>query len=158
MNPEWVRELCLSLAGATEHVIWGNDLTFKVAGKIFAHTVLEPAPVWLSFKVTPQNFYELTERQNIIPAPYLARAQWIALQTRDALRSDELGALIRESYALVVAKLPKKTQQSLSATGVKTAALRPSSKRMARPRMAKRQHARRKKARGKKNAGKNKKE
>jgi predicted DNA-binding protein (MmcQ/YjbR family) len=114
MNPEWVRELCLSLPGATEHVIWGNDLTFKVAGKIFAHTVLEPAPVWLSFKASPENFYLLTERQNIIPAPYLARAQWIALQSRDALASEELATLVRESYALVVAKLPKKTQQSLS--------------------------------------------
>src|SRR5271155_5873060 len=98
MNPEWVRKLCLSLPGATEHVIWGNDLTFKVARKIFAHTVLEPAPVWLSFKTTSEKFYDLTERQNIIPAPYLARAQWIALQTRDALPSEELAASIRESY------------------------------------------------------------
>jgi|SRR5271156_3002522 len=118
MNPEWVRERCLSFPSATEHVIWGNDLTFKIAGKIFAHLVLDPAPpVWLSFKATPENFYELTERQNIIPAPYMARASYVALQTRDALTGEELASLLRESYELVVARLPKKTRELL-ASGV----------------------------------------
>jgi predicted DNA-binding protein (MmcQ/YjbR family) len=96
-------------------VIWGNDLTFKVGGKMFAHAVLEPAPVWLSFKTSPDNFFELTERPNIIPAPYLARAQWVALETRDALSPRELSALLKESYDMIVAKLPKKTRDALGA-------------------------------------------
>src|ERR1700720_1603529 len=114
MDASWIRDLCLSFPSVTEHVIWGSDLTFKVAGKMFAHTVLEPAPVWLSFKTSPENFFELTERPHIIPAPYLARAKWVALETKDALSSAELSALIRESYDLVVAKLPKKTRDSLT--------------------------------------------
>jgi predicted DNA-binding protein (MmcQ/YjbR family) len=114
MDASWVRDLCLSFPFVTEHMIWGNDLTFKVAGKMFAHAVLEPAPVWLSFKTSPENFFELTERPHIIPAPYLARAKWVALETKDALSSAELSALIRESYDLVVAKLPKKTRDSLT--------------------------------------------
>ncbi len=114
MNPEWVRERCLSFPSATEHVIWGTDLTFKVAGKIFAHLALDPEPVWLSFKTTPENFYELNERPNIIPAPYMARASYVALQTRDALAAEELAALLRESYDLVVAKMPKKTRHALA--------------------------------------------
>lgn len=114
MDASWVRDLCLSFPSVTEHVIWGNDLTFKVGGKMFAHAVLEPAPVWLSFKTSPDNFFELTERPNILPAPYLARAKWIALETKDALPSAELSTLIRESYDLVVAKLPKKTRDSLT--------------------------------------------
>jgi predicted DNA-binding protein (MmcQ/YjbR family) len=81
---------------------------------MFAHTVFEPSPVWLSFKTSPDNFYELTERAGIIPAPYLARAQWVALETKDALSSSELAALVRDSYDLVVAKLPKKTRDSLT--------------------------------------------
>jgi predicted DNA-binding protein (MmcQ/YjbR family) len=113
MDASWVRDLCLSFSSATEHVIWGNDLTFKVGGKMFAHAVLEPAPVWLSFKASPESFFELTERQNIIPAPYLARAKWVALETRDALSSSELSTLLRESYDLVAAKLPKKLRDSL---------------------------------------------
>jgi predicted DNA-binding protein (MmcQ/YjbR family) len=110
---EWVRELCLSFPNATEQVTWGADLTFRVSGKIFAVTVLEPAKVWLSFKCSAENFAELTERDGIIPAPYLARAQWVALESKEALRKDELAALLRESYDLVFARLPKKTQQAL---------------------------------------------
>jgi predicted DNA-binding protein (MmcQ/YjbR family) len=114
MDASWIRDLCLSFPAVTEHVIWGSDLTFKVAGKMFAHAVLEPAPVWLSFKACPENFYDLTERPDIIPAPYLARAQWVALETKDALSSAELAALVRDSYDLIVAKLPKKIRDSLS--------------------------------------------
>jgi predicted DNA-binding protein (MmcQ/YjbR family) len=115
MYPEWVRGVCMQFPAVTEHMIWGNDLTFKVANKMFAHAVLDPGPpVWLSFKTSPENFYQLTERQNIIPAPYLARAQWIALETRDALPTAELASLLREAYDLVVAKLPARTRASLS--------------------------------------------
>ncbi|HXM93769.1 MAG TPA: MmcQ/YjbR family DNA-binding protein [Candidatus Dormibacteraeota bacterium] len=114
MNVDWVRERCLSFPRSTEQIIWGNDLTFKIVGKIFAHMALEPAPVWLSFKTSPEDFAELTERPNIIPAPYLARAKWVALETKDALPSDELAHFLRASYDMVVAKLPKKTREALA--------------------------------------------
>ena len=114
MNVDWLRELCLSFPHATEQIQWGSDLLFKVGGKMFAVTPLEPAPVCLSFKASPENFAELTERPNIIPAPYLARAQWVALQTRDAVPQGELSQLLRESYDMVFAKLPKKLRDSLA--------------------------------------------
>ena len=114
MNVDWLRELCLSFPNATEQIQWGSDLLFKVGGKIFAVTPLEPARVCLSFKASPETFAELTERPKIIPAPYLARAQWVALETRDALAQNELSQLLRESYDLVFAKLPKKLRDGLS--------------------------------------------
>jgi predicted DNA-binding protein (MmcQ/YjbR family) len=114
MNVEQLRELCLSFPHATEQIQWGSDLLFKVGGKMFAATPLEPARVCLSFKTSPENFAELTERPNIIPAPYLARAQWVALETRDALPQGELSQLLRESYDLVFAKLPKRLRDSLA--------------------------------------------
>lgn len=119
MDVDWLRGLCLSFPGATEQIQWGYDLLFKVGGKMFAVTPLEPAPVWLSFKASPENFAELTERPNIIPAPYLARAQWVALENKEALASEELARLLRESYEMICAKLPKKTRESLSRTSVK---------------------------------------
>ena len=73
MDVECLRQTCLSLPGTTEQVQWGNDLLFKVGGKMFAITALEPSAVWLSFKASPESFAELTERPNIVPAPYLAR-------------------------------------------------------------------------------------
>lgn len=120
MDLERLRALCLALPGVTEHTIWEGDLTFKVGGKMFAHTVLEPGhPVWLSFKASPEDFAELTERSNIIPAPYLARAQWVALETRDALGAEELEQLIRTAHKLVVARLPKKTREALARDSAK---------------------------------------
>jgi predicted DNA-binding protein (MmcQ/YjbR family) len=114
MNVDWLREVCLSFPGATEQIQWGSDLLFKVGGKMFAVAPLEPAPVCLSFKASQESFAELTERPNIIPAPYLARAQWVALQTRDALPTDELARLLRDSYDMVFAKLPKKARDTVS--------------------------------------------
>jgi predicted DNA-binding protein (MmcQ/YjbR family) len=113
MNADWVRQRCLSFPHATERVTWGSDLTFRVGEKIFAVTVLEPAPVWLSFKCSPEDFAELTERPGIIPAPYLARAQWVALQSKDALPMNELSELLRRSYEMVIAKLPKSAREGL---------------------------------------------
>jgi len=126
VNVDWLRELCLSFPGATEQIQWGSDLLFKVGGKMFAATPLEPASVWLSFKVSPENFVELTERPNIIPAPYLARAQWVALETKDAVLPEELAGRLRDSYDMIFAKLPRKTRESISSA--KPTARKPRSK------------------------------
>ncbi|OLE57942.1 MAG: hypothetical protein AUG13_01500 [Chloroflexi bacterium 13_1_20CM_2_59_7] len=151
MDVDWLRELCLSFAGTTEQIQWGYDLVFKVSGKMFAVTPLEPAPVCLSFKASPESFAELTERQNIIPAPYMARAQWVALQTRDALTRDELTRLLRESYEMVFAKLPKKMRETVS--GARTGAAHAGNKKMPirkmrRKKALKKKAAKEKRARG----------
>jgi predicted DNA-binding protein (MmcQ/YjbR family) len=114
MNIDQLRKLCLSFPGATEQIQWGDDLLFKVGGKMFAVTRLEPAKIWISLKASPENFAELTERPGILPAPYLARAKWIALESKDALPAAETAQLLRESYELVLAKLPRKIRESIA--------------------------------------------
>lgn len=143
MDIEWVRNLCLSFPQTTEEEVWENDLTFKVAGKMFAHSVLVPAPVWLSFKASDESFAELTERPAIIPAPYLARAKWVALETKDALSPQELAALLRASYDMVVAKLPKRTRDAIS-TG-RTDFRKPSGKKSSTQRRVPKRYNRKKK-------------
>lgn len=109
MDIEQVRAYCLSFSHVTESVQWGNDLVFKIGGKMFAVTVLEGASKYcLSFKCTPEKFGELTEEEGIDPAPYVARYHWVALQRFNALSGKELKALLRNAYDLVLAKLPKK--------------------------------------------------
>ena len=115
MAAEWVRQHCLSFPQATENVQWGNDLVFKVAGKMFAVLCLEPSQHVLSFKCTPEDFAQLTELQGIVPAPYLARAHWVALEHVNALPAKELKSKLRNSYDLVVEKLPKGTRAALTA-------------------------------------------
>ena len=115
MNTPWVRRLCLSLPHTTESIQWGEHLVFKVGGKIYAIAALEPQDVWLSFKCVPEEFANLTEVPGIIPAPYLARAQWVALETFDALPATELERLLKQAHALIFAKLPRKKQAELTA-------------------------------------------
>ena len=114
MDLDSLRKLCLSFPGVTEQIQWGDNLLFKVGGRMFVVTNLEPAPVWMSFKADPEKFFELVERPGVIPAPYLARAKWIALETADAIPAGELEQLLREAYDLVSAKLPAKVRESLA--------------------------------------------
>ena len=67
----------------------------------------------IGFKVDDHRFLELTDREGIIPAPYLARAKWVLVQDAKRLGDAELKTLIARSRELVVAKLPKKLQLEL---------------------------------------------
>ena len=118
MHIDQLRKFCLSFPGVTEQIQWGDDLLFKVGGKMFAVTRLEPAKVWISLKANPESFAELTERPGVIPAPYLARAKWIALESPDTLPEAEIVELLRESYELVLAKLPRKVRESVGKRAV----------------------------------------
>jgi len=120
VNIDQLRQLCLSFPGATEQIQWEDNLLFKVGGKMFAITPLMPTHPWLSLKADPQDFPDLTERPGIIPAPYLARAKWIAIESREALPQAEVAALLRKSYDLVVAKLPRKARESLTEPSART--------------------------------------
>jgi predicted DNA-binding protein (MmcQ/YjbR family) len=115
MNIEWIRRYCLSLPHTTEQVQWGDNLVFKTGGKIYAILALEPGGIWLSFKCSPEDFAALTENTGILPAPYLARAHWVALETEDALPRADIKRLVRRSHELVFAKLPRKTRAALEA-------------------------------------------
>jgi predicted DNA-binding protein (MmcQ/YjbR family) len=115
MDIESVRELCLSFPHVTEKVQWGNDLVFKIGGKMFAVTILEGASQYsLSFKCSPEKFTELVEQDGIDPAPYSARYHWVALQRFDVMSEKELKRLLRDAYDLVFEKLPKKLKAQLS--------------------------------------------
>jgi predicted DNA-binding protein (MmcQ/YjbR family) len=113
MDTEWVRKFCLSLPHTTEQIQWEDDLVFKVGGKMFAMVVLVPAPVWMSFKCSTEEFAELVEQHGIIPAPYLARAQWVALTPECSLPQAEIKRLLRQAHDMVFANLPRKTQTEL---------------------------------------------
>jgi predicted DNA-binding protein (MmcQ/YjbR family) len=116
MNVDWVRAHCIALPHTTEEILWGDDLVFKIGGKMYAVVVLG-APhhkVVMSLKCTPEVVGVLVERPGMIPAPYAARSLWVALVGEDALPRTEIKGLISRSYELVVAKLPKKKQAELA--------------------------------------------
>ncbi len=106
---DWVRKLCLSLPDATEKLQWGENLCFKVRGKIFAIVDLSLGKLSpITLKSAPEQFHELLEIEGISQAPYVGRYKWIFLEHSNVVVSRDLKALIRQSYELVVAKAPKK--------------------------------------------------
>jgi predicted DNA-binding protein (MmcQ/YjbR family) len=114
MNLEKLREYCLSLPQVTEEVLWQKDLVFKIGGKMFAVIGLDAGPAsQFSFRCTPEEFAELTERDGIIPTPYAARYHWVAVQKPGALNQAEIKRLINDSYEMAKAGLKKKSQAQL---------------------------------------------
>jgi predicted DNA-binding protein (MmcQ/YjbR family) len=109
MTVDSIRRFCLSFPQAKENLQWGDDLCFKVGGKIFAVLALGSVPQGLSFKCTPEKFAELVEQDGIVPAPYVGRYKWILLERVDVLRQAELEELITQSYELVAAKTKSKS-------------------------------------------------
>ena len=126
MTIDIVRLICRALPGVTEDIKWGSDLVFSVGGKMFA-VVNTERPHTLAFKCTPEVFGELTERDGIIPAPYLARAMWVRERTvGEVLERREMEELLKASYELVVSGLPKSRRPGAP---IKTAKRSPSRKR-----------------------------
>jgi predicted DNA-binding protein (MmcQ/YjbR family) len=110
-----LRRVCASLPHAEPERKWGNVDTFLVRRRMFAILVLDerdrPKDLW--FKVDAERFLELTDRPGIRPAPYLARAGWVAIDAPRRFPLAELAPLIERSQRLVVAGLPQRVQRAL---------------------------------------------
>ena len=116
MTPDAVEDFCRSLPGAAFSVQWGGAHVFKVGGKLF--TILaglsRGAPeAW--FKTSDFSYILLIEQPGIRPAPYLARAKWVAAAL-DALPPDDLQAYLREAHRLVLAKLTRAARAEILGT------------------------------------------
>ena len=114
-----LEKFLLALPGATLSIQWGNDRVFKVGGKMFA-VMGDPNDKnyagGISFKASSESFRILTELDGIVPAPYLARAEWVRLDKLKRLKTAELKAYLTRAHAIVASGLPKKTQKALGIT------------------------------------------
>ncbi|MGC2581883.1 MAG: MmcQ/YjbR family DNA-binding protein, partial [Acidobacteriaceae bacterium] len=98
---------------------WGDNLVFwvgdkAIGGKMFAIVNLDAPNQVTSFAAGPERFAELVEREGVYPAPYLARAHWVAIERWTTLQVSELKELLRAARALVYEKLPKRTKAVLA--------------------------------------------
>ena len=123
MDIDQIRQYCLSFPDATENLQWGDDLCFKIGGKIFVTLGLDNPR--LCFKCATETFAELIEREDIRPAPYVGRFKWVMLDRLDAVASAELKVLIRQSYEMISAKTPRQaSRRTARARAVKKSAAR----------------------------------
>jgi predicted DNA-binding protein (MmcQ/YjbR family) len=120
MDSESTRAFLLRLPCVEETLQWGNNLVFwvgdkAIGGKMFALLNLDAdSNGVLSFAAGPEGAAELLEIEGIVPAPYLARAHWVAMERWNALRTSELEARLRAARDITEAKLPKRTREVLA--------------------------------------------
>lgn len=120
MDAEKLRAYLLSLPDVVETMQWGDNLVYWVAdkgigGKMFALASLTPDRGGvLSFAAGEERFAELVEREGVFPAPYLARAHWVAVERWTTLPAYELKELLAAAREIIYAKLPKRTKDVLA--------------------------------------------
>ena len=116
MNIEEFRDYCLKKRGVTEEFPFDEfTLVFKVAGKMFALTNLDGD--WnLALKCDPEKAIELREQYSEIrPGYHMNKIHWNTVQMNGSLSEKLVLELIDHSYELVVAKLPARLRNELSA-------------------------------------------
>lgn len=108
-----IQALCKKFPHVTEDVKWETHLCYCVGSKIFIITNPDGSPVTASFKVSDEDFIELSEREGFMPAPYLARYKWIHVDNISRFTKKEWTKYLEAAYKLVAAKLPAKTRKQL---------------------------------------------
>jgi predicted DNA-binding protein (MmcQ/YjbR family) len=101
----------LALPHATLVHQWRDDSVAKIGEKVFALFDRDGGEIW--FKASDMAFRMLPELPHVRPAPYFARAGWLAVGPEAPISADELAAYLREAYALVAARLTRKARTAL---------------------------------------------
>lgn len=107
MQLEEMRTKTLALKGVTEDIKWENHLCFNIGSKIFLITNPDEFSESACFKASEQTFDELQRIPGVIPAPYLARSNWLYVDDIRKIPSADWTALIEEAYRLIFEKWRK---------------------------------------------------
>ena len=101
----------MSLRGTSLVHQWRDDSVAKVGGKLFALLDRDPGEVWL--KVSEMSFDMLGDLPGVRPAPYFARASWLAIGPEAPLGEEEIRAYIAEAHRLIAMRLTRKLRMEL---------------------------------------------
>ena len=111
MTPAELRALCLSHNAAVEDFPFPSNpglSAFKVLGKVFAISALAEEPLKVSLTCDPELAVGLrAAHPAIAPGRYLDKRHWNTATLDGSLPDDMVADLIEDSYALVVATLPR---------------------------------------------------
>lgn len=127
MDAERLRAYLLALPHVVETMQWGANLVFwagdkAIGGKMFALLNLDEPPdpasgkphLLLSYSVGPTRYPELVEIESLVPAPYMARIHWVAVERWDVFTDAEWQRELRAAYEITLAKMPPKTRKILA--------------------------------------------
>lgn len=117
MNVEELREYCLSLPKVEENCPWTEPqyemlITYKVGGKWFV--LVNPDDKFIDVKCEPETIADMQNRyQGAFPAWHMNKEHWLGIRLESDVPDALIRQLIKEGYGMVVAKLPKKTRETL---------------------------------------------
>ena len=120
MDAERIRAYLLTLPHAVETMQWGANLVFwvgdkTIGGKMFALVNLEgDGRAVISYAAGPQRYSELLEIEGVIPAPYMARIYWVAVERWNVFRTTEWEQQLSAAHTLTFNKLPPRTRAVLA--------------------------------------------
>ena len=119
MDLDKLRDLCLSLPGTSEKMPFasfptGADiLCFYVGAKTFCLTDIYNFE-YFNLKGIPEDNIELCERYaSITPGWHMNKRHWISVRAGGDVPDDLIEQLVRKSYDLVLANLPKKVREEI---------------------------------------------
>ena len=115
MNIEELRDFCLSLKGVVESTPFDDKtLVFSIKGKMFCATDITTFE-FVNVKCNPEKAIQLREQYDEVnPGYYMNKKYWNSIKTNGKITKEQFNEWITESYDLVIAGLPKKTQKELS--------------------------------------------
>jgi predicted DNA-binding protein (MmcQ/YjbR family) len=120
MEVERIRTYLLTLPHAVETMQWGANLVFwvgdkAIGGKMFALVNLDDdGKAVISYAAGPERYHELLESEGVIPAPYMARIFWVAVERWDVFRPAQWESELRAAHTLTFDKLPPKVRALLA--------------------------------------------
>ena len=115
MDPDELRDHCLSFGGSTETFPFGHETSvFKVAGKIFAIAALARRPLEVSLKCDPLLAVQLRDTNSAVrPGYHLNKQHWNTVTIDGSVPDQMLEDMVEDSYDLVVSKLPRSRRRAL---------------------------------------------
>jgi predicted DNA-binding protein (MmcQ/YjbR family) len=120
MDAERIRTFLLTLPHAVDTMQWGANLVFwvgdkAIGGKMFALVNLDAdGKALISYSAGPERYSELLETEGIVPAPYMARIYWVAIERWNVFRMPEWEQELRAAHTLTFNKLPPGVRAALA--------------------------------------------
>lgn len=109
VTPDELRGCCLGMNAAYEDFPFNPETSvFKVKGKVFALSALDADPLKVSLKCEPELAANLrAAHPAIVPGYHLNKRHWNTVTLDGSLPDGMIRDMIEDSYALVVATLPR---------------------------------------------------
>ncbi|KQL50522.1 phosphoribosylglycinamide formyltransferase [Heyndrickxia shackletonii] len=95
---ENLRNICLALPEAVEHIDGFGHHTFKINGKSFVISGESDKGFRLSFKSDRETQEILIQKDHFFKAPYIGHHGWVSIQNPNEENWYELNDLIQEAY------------------------------------------------------------